>query len=1219
MPTSPRGPEQTPGKQSGSCAALDAALRLALRVSGASHAAIYDARVDAVRVALGPASAAQDSQRMPPAELLAWHRAASASPTGPLRADTQRSTADAARALPAWFYAGWPLPGCGDSVIGCLAVWSSQPLNLDDASCGQLCDLALLATSSLLIAGLAETHPPDTLQAEQRQRLLASALESFPGAVMISDPQGQVLISNSRWRRVVSGVMGAELDTKPVLWPTVVRRMVQAGYYPDAVGREEAFVAWRLALPNAAPQTHEIRIWQDRWMELTDRVLADGSVLHLIVETTQRKQYELALAESERRLKLSEARLQSVLVAIPDLWFVLDPDGNYLECAGPDHPMLARPFNELRGRNVIATTPGAAGRGLAAALRALQRTEQPQRLEYELPMPDGRSRTFEARLTPMPSGHVLLLTRDLTELRELRRDVALMESVLEAESSLPLVLLDARLPGRPVIYANPAFERLTSAPRRAAIGGDWKHLVGADEYGLTELEQAMASGRRTEITTERARAEGAIVFEWRLSPVHDAWGEVTHFILVLGDVTDRVRAAERLRVSEELYRSVAAAVSDGLIVVDLGGRVTAVNPAACRMLGVAHDELIGRREPLPFSLLDTQLRSVARERLPVHRVLKGGPSVVDETWVVRRADDGLCWISLSCHPLRLGPEQPPFSVVATLRDVTEARQAAEALKLSEERWSFALEGAEHGVWDWDLTTGRCYFSRRWRDIMGYSEGTDPGEHGPAVSARMHPDDAPGAREALSRHTDGKTQVYQAEYRICLPDGGLRWVQDRGKVVARLPDERPARMVGTLSDVTRQKEAEQALRDKQAAEVASLAKTEFLSRMSHEIRTPLNAVLGFAQLLQLEPEADTGARLTYVEHILRAGQHLLSLVNDVLDLQQVEQGRIDLAPQPLRLDEIVEGCIELLAPRADAAGLRFVRRLEPGLVVLADPRRLQQVLLNVASNAVKYNRPGGSVRWILEAQDASELTLAVEDDGPGMTADQLARLFQPFERLGRETTNVEGSGLGLIIARRLVREMGGDLEVHSRPGVGTRVSFRVPRAPAVPPDDALPADVPPVPAACPMHTPLTPAAPARRLRLLYVEDNRINALLFEQAMQMKPEVDLRIAEDGQQALECVVGWLPDVLVIDANLAGMTGYEALQMLRSVQGLEQQPAYMCSADAMPEDIDRALRSGFVGYWVKPIDVRQVMLELDRWMAVAVGTAPAGDDGRLPGQSGP
>jgi signal transduction histidine kinase len=419
---------------------------------------------------------------------------------------------------------------------------------------------------------------------------------------------------------------------------------------------------------------------------------------------------------------------------------------------------------------------------------------------------------------------------------------------------------------------------------------------------------------------------------------------------------------------------------------------------------------------------------------------------------------------------------------------------------------------------------------------------------------------------------GESQRF--EYDLAVKGGAVGHYEGR---MSPMPDGELLLLIRDLTDLHA---LANEVRDKQAAELASRSKSEFLSRMSHEMRTPLNAVIGFAQLMRLQG----GARLDYADHVLQAGQHLLALIDDVLDLQQVEAGRMTLNVQALSPSALLANCVALLEPLARSRNVQQVvdnsAPQVPALAhgmrqVLADEQRLRQVLLNIGSNAIKYNRAGGKVRWSVESAAAGRLALVVEDTGPGMTPEQQVRLFQPFERLGRENSALEGSGLGLLIARRLAEEMGGTLVVHSRPGQGTRVVVALPVAPALQPPPPPPQKAPP-------------------LRLLYVEDNRLNALLFEETLKQHTDVQLRVAEDGAAALTMAADAWPDVLVLDANLPGATGYEVLQQLRALPGLADVPAFMCSADALPEDLQRAKAAGFRGYWTKPLELSRILSDL-------------------------
>ena len=938
-------------------------------------------------------------------------------------------------------------------------------------------------------------------EARRANQWLREAFDAFPLSVMISDPQGRILLGNRQWWRQV----GPEHELQPPSWPEMLRMLVNQGVYPDAVGNEEGFIRWRLdRYRHDVP--HELR-FREQWLLVRDHQLPDGCIVHFSIDITSAKQDAAKLAAQQRALADTQARLGAVLKSLPDLWFVLDERGHHV--AGHEHhPMLVQPLEQLHGRMLGSNLPQPAAGLQQDALARVQATGHPQRVEYDLVTADGQQRYFEARLTRMPEGHTLFLTRDMTE---------------------------------------------------------------------------------------------------------------------------RHRAAEKLRVSEELYRSVAATISDGLMIVELDGRVVALNPAASRILGLAH-EVLGphtHHQDLGISWLDGSLSApLPDEASPLTAMLAGRIQVADAIHPMRRADGETVWVQVSSHVLRIDADAPPFAVMATLRDITRELQAQQALQQSEERWKFALEGAGDGVWDWHIGSDQVYFSPRWKAQLGYDDQELPNTR-EAFLAMVHPREKKQVIEGLAQVAASADNLHQAEFRLRHREGHYLDILSRGRVVQRDRQGRAERMVGTHSDITRLKAAERAMVEKEAAEQASAAKTEFLSRMSHEMRTPLNAILGFSQLLHLQylqaaphtaPEVDqVRTAQNYLHHILHASRHLMGLVNDVLDLHKVESGVLNFRPEPVDLRDELGLCLDMLSQQAERHQVSLHNHLDEPWPLVVDRQRLRQVIMNLASNAIKYNQSGGRVDLQVAAlPDGQHLMLTIADTGVGMDERELGRLFQPFERLGRETSSTEGTGLGLIITRSLVEAMGGDLTLHSAPGAGTRACVTLPRSaptqasdtssPA--PDKALPPDVGPATDtmhACDpnaMRDGLNPAQaddapagpPQRALKVLYVEDNRINAMLFEEALRPFEQIQLSIAEDGQQAMEMVQSDAPDVLVLDAHLPGMTGFDVLAALRRVPGLAKVPAYMCSADAMPDDVARAEAAGFAGYWSKPIDIVAVTDELCR-----------------------
>jgi PAS domain S-box-containing protein len=399
-------------------------------------------------------------------------------------------------------------------------------------------------------------------------------------------------------------------------------------------------------------------------------------------------------------------------------------------------------------------------------------------------------------------------------------------------------------------------------------------------------------------------------------------------------------------------------------------------------------------------------------------------------------------------------------------------------------------------------------------------------------------------------------------------------------ISKFEGEHERRYTVILRDITARVTAEQALRRaKEEAEQANRAKSEFLSRMSHELRTPLNAVLGFAQLLEMDPlSPDQHGR---VSRILRGGRHLLDLINEILDISRIESGRLPLSPEPVRLADALREAIDLIRPLA--AERRITVQTEPiadpQCYTIADRQRLKQVLLNLLANAVKYNRESGRVTVSCTPVPEGRVRVAVADTGPGIPPEKLGRLFQPFDRLGAETTEVEGTGLGLALSKGLVEAMGGVISVESRPGEGSTFAVEL-RAAEGPIDrhERLGARVP--------QQAVTAAAPATRT-VLYVEDNLPNLELIEQIFARWPWINLLSAMQGRLGLDFAARHRPDLILLDLHLPDLSGSEVLRLLQEGEATRDIPVVVISADATPGQIDRLLSLGARTYLTKPLDV--------------------------------
>ncbi|MFZ2651714.1 MAG: ATP-binding protein, partial [Burkholderiaceae bacterium] len=529
-------------------------------------------------------------------------------------------------------------------------------------------------------------------------------------------------------------------------------------------------------------------------------------------------------------------------------------------------------------------------------------------------------------------------------------------------------------------------------------------------------------------------------------------------------------------------------------------------------------------------------------------------------------------------------------------DITERKRVELALRQAEQTWEMAAQADGIGIAVLDMLTGRMNLDRRACAAHGLAH-PQPEYTLDDWLASLEADDRATAHEALLQAVAESKQAH-ARVRVRRPDGELRTIE----VVAAATYDAASHaltLVGTLRDVTERLALEQLQRERDAAERASRAKSEFLSRVSHELRTPLNSILGFTQLLAHDTAHPLHSdQRRQMQSVRIAGRHLLGLIDDLLELSRIENEGVALKLRGVDLCAALWVCLGLLAPVARRSGVTLPDVPAGAVHVHANARALQQVLMNLLSNAIKFNRRGGRVDVGLEV-DTEHVALWVRDEGPGITAQQQQRLFQPFERLGAEHGGVEGSGLGLVIARQLVHAMGGSLQVASEPGSGA--TFRLTL-------DAAQADTAIAPKW--LAEPTAPgvfadadaagavAVPAAARRVLYVEDEPLNVLLMEEVIRRVPAWSMTVAGTGADGLRAARELRPDLLLIDINLPDMNGQEIVRALRADASTAQLRCIALSADAMREQVDAALAAGFEDYWLKPIDVALLIKQFD-WLA--------------------
>lgn len=458
-----------------------------------------------------------------------------------------------------------------------------------------------------------------------------------------------------------------------------------------------------------------------------------------------------------------------------------------------------------------------------------------------------------------------------------------------------------------------------------------------------------------------------------------------------------------------------------------------------------------------------------------------------------------------------------------------------------------------------------------------------------------------SREAVRRKVAGEEPPAPFERDFLRRDGGYLILE----IYDSLIYSRAGQVTGirsVLLDVTDRRLAEQLLanevtererltvalrRSKEEAEKANRAKSEFLSRMSHELRTPLNAILGFAQLLEMSA-LDRDKRES-VAQILKAGQHLLGLINEVLEISRIEAGRLSLSPEPVLISSAIQEALDLLTPMAVRRNilLRDEAGKEHRRYVMADQQRLKQVLLNLISNAIKYNGDDGTVTIASEEIDGGRLRVKVRDTGPGIKPDSLSKLFTPFERLGAEQTGVEGTGLGLALSKRLLEMMGGSIGVENNPDRGATFWMELPLVQH--PVTQLQATMPVV------SVPAGPAHQQRQRIVLYVEDNLSNITLIEHIIVHRPHVKLVAAMQGRLGLDLAREHRPDLILLDLHLPDISGEDVLHALRQEPALQNTPIIVISADATRGRIERLQSMGVLDYLPKPLDIKRFLQLLD------------------------
>jgi PAS domain S-box-containing protein len=669
-------------------------------------------------------------------------------------------------------------------------------------------------------------------------------------------------------------------------------------------------------------------------------------------------------------------------------------------------------------------------------------------------------------------------------------------------------------------------------------------------------------------------------------PLADENGMLWGAVSLVQDVTSRKQGEDELRASELKFRSVAESVADGIISFDLNSNILFWNRAAETIFGYKQEEALGKSLTL---IVPERFREVHRAGMTRYRDTGEAQLLGKNLELVGLRKDGSEFpmeLSISTWIVNEGE-----FCTGIVRDITRRKQAEDALRESEMRFRTMFEQTTVGM---SVISPDGVFQQVNPSLCKFLGYTEDDLIGHSTTEFTHPADID---RTVNEFREAKPIDFEKRY--LRQDGSVIW----GRISAIMhsgPAGERLYFVALVQDISQRKAAEMELRKAHSelelrvlerteelsiarteADRANAAKSEFLSRMSHELRTPLNAILGFTQLLQIDEEDPEAA--DSIDQILTAGHHLLSLINEVLDISGIEAGRLSLSIEPVAICEALAEALSLVRPTAERHHVTLEELRCEGLV-LADRQRLKQVLLNLLSNAIKYNCAGGRVKLTVEETWRGCLRLSVRDTGLGISAEDAEKVFIPFERLNTAKTEVEGLGLGLAITKQLVDVMGGSIGFESQIGEGSVFWIELPLAKK----QAAPVEQP----SRSEHKPSANHAGT----LLYIEDNKSNLKLLARLLARRPQIRLLTAARAELGIEVARCEQPDLILLDFHLPDFDGSEALGRLMADVDTASIPVVMISGDASSEQAKRMIAAGARDYLTKPLDVRTLLATIDK-----------------------
>lgn len=911
------------------------------------------------------------------------------------------------------------------------------------------------------------------------------------------------------------------------------------------------------------------------------------SIIHDITDRTK----------MEEALLKSESENRAIINAVPDLMFRISSDGTYLDFLSKDESLLFLSPEKFIGKKIIdVIPPEIALRSMAAIEQALL-TGEVEPFEYLLKVQD-KIQYFENRIIAISDQEVLSIIRDITLRKESEAKLNMQSAAFES-FALSIIITD--LEGR-IQWANSAFTKLSGYSLNEVFGKSPGELIRSGvqnkdfykNFWDTILSKKVWTGELT-----NRRKDGSLYFEEEtITPVLDSQGNISGFIAIKIDITERKLLYQELATEKRRLDDIINGTNSGTWEWNVQTGETIFNEKWAEMIGYSLDEIS------PVSI-DTWMKFAHPDDLKLSNNLlekhfRGELAYYSMESRMKHKNGEWVWVLDRGKVSEWDDEGKPLLMSGTHQDVTDRKKVEELLSWNKSFLELMSNSSPMGFLVVDNRTDEIlYFNHRFCEIWDLQSIEDRMRRGELKNNDIIPYCLPVLVD-VPAFAESCKPLQSEDNRIVLEDEiaftNNRTVRRFTTQIRGADDQYYGRFY-IFEDITNRKNFEDELSQaKVDAEKASLAKSEFLSRMSHELRTPMNSILGFAQLMdmgELKPLQKKG-----VNHILANGKHLLDLINEVLDIAGIESGKQVLNLEPVALFGMISEVIDVLHILANKkeVTINFDNSIPNDLYCLADKLRLRQVMINLMDNAIKYNKSGGSVTISItmlpkESPMATSVKISISDTGNGITKEDISKLFQPFERIGADKTKTEGTGLGLMVVKKLTEAMGGLLGVESELGTGSTFWIELPIAKSTRTTDKNSSTfrIPEL------------SADRRLATILYIEDNLSNIELVEEILTIhRPGVRLVTSLFGNKTIQLCKQYNPDLILLDLDLPDIHGYDVLKKLLANPQTKSKPVIIISADATPNQVSKLINSGAKSYLTKPLDIIQFLKSIDECLII-------------------